>query len=80
MVLILNGICQTTQNYMPIFGTFTERDWRENIPKHGMQRFALDFPGNTLGDGPSFWIFGSHVQGLTRCGYRNLKSFLQLHI
>ena len=41
-------ICRAEQNYMPFFGTITERAFRKKIPKHGniykmMQRCAPDF-------------------------------------
>ena len=56
------------QKYMPFFGTVTERAFRKKNPKHkniykSSQCCALDFfPQNTLGDGPTFWIF-SRIQG-----------------
>ena len=53
---LYEDICRAEQNYMPFFGTITERAFRKKIPKHGniyklMQCCALDFfPKNTLGE------------------------------
>ena len=48
-----------------IFGTVTERDFREKIPKHrnidAMLCLGI-FPENALGDGPAFRIF-SKIHG-----------------
>ena len=63
-------ICRAEQNYMPFFGTITERAFRKKKSKawkhiqiDAMLRSGFFFPKNTLGDGPAFWIFFSRIHG-----------------
>ena len=56
--------CHAEQEYMPFFGTVTERAFRkknskaqEHVQIFSMLRSGFSFLRNALGDGPAFWIF-----------------------